>query len=79
MRDSVWVSRGLRDEPLIFFFTHQTWDGVADFLEIGKVPQVRKVPALLRLHGLHGTVVAFKKNAFAIGFVEQRQTEPIRT
>lgn len=51
---------------------------MADFFEAGKIPEVRKIAALLGFHGLDGAVVAGKEFAFAIGFFEQRKTLPIR-
>jgi hypothetical protein len=46
-------------------------------LEIGKVPQVRKIAALLGLDRLHGTIVALEKNTFAVWFFHQRQSKAV--
>ena len=52
---------------------------MADFFKAGKVPEVWKIPALLRLHGLHGAVATFEKNALTIQLVEQGEAKTIRT
>jgi len=52
-------------------------NGVADFFEAGKIPAIWKITTLLRFHGLHATIVAVEKNAFAVGFVLQDQTAPV--
>ena len=70
--------RGLRHEPFVFFLADMARDGVAGFFKAGKIPEVRKVAALLRLDGLHRAVVALQKNAFAIRLVQQCQSAPIR-
>ena len=62
---------------LEFLVADEARDGVAGFLEAGKIPEVRKIPALLRLDGLHGAVVAFQKNAAAIRFFLQGQSAAI--
>jgi hypothetical protein len=47
------------------------------FLEAGKIPEVRKIPALLRFHGLHGAVVALQENALAIRLFLQGESLPV--
>lgn len=49
---------------------------MADFFEAGKIQPIREIAVLLRFHGLHATIVALKKNAFAVGLVLQGQTAP---
>ena len=44
---------------------------MADFLEAGKVPEIRKRAALIGLHWLHRTVVPVEENAFAVRLVLQ--------
>ena len=51
---------------------------MTDFLEAGKVPEVRKIAALLRLYGLDGTIVADEELTFAVGLFEQRKPFAIR-
>jgi len=63
--------------PVIFCRADFEGDGMAGFFKAGEIPQVRKLPALLRLHGLHGAILAFKKNALAVWFFQQRQTSVI--
>src|SRR6185503_1417732 len=65
------------DQSRIFLGVHKARDGVAGFLEAGEVPQVRKIPALLRLHRLNGAIVAVEKDAFAAGFLFERQAAAI--
>ena len=50
---------------------------MADFFEAGKIPEIRKFAALLRLHRLHGAVFTFQKNALAIRFLQQRKSAPV--
>lgn len=50
---------------------------MTSLFKAGEVPQIRKITALLRLHGLHGTVVAFEKNALTIGLLRQRKAAAI--
>jgi hypothetical protein len=52
-------------------------DRAAQFVGGGVSPQVRKVPALLRLHRLDGAVVAHEEDACAAGFFLQGQSAPI--
>ncbi len=49
------------------------WDRAADILEAGEVPEIWKIPALLRLDSLHGTIIANQENTFAIGLLLQSQ------
>ena len=53
-------------------------NGVTDFFEAGKVPEVREFAALLRFHGLNDAIFAFEKNARAIRPLLKRQTATIR-
>lgn len=62
-----------------FFGRNIAWNRMANPLEAGKVPKIRKVSALLRFHRLDGTVVADEKRTFAIRFFEQRKPTAIRT
>jgi len=66
-----------RDTTLEFLFADQARDGLAGLLKAGKIPEVRKITALLRLDGLHGAVVAFQKDAAAIRFFLQGQSAAI--
>ena len=59
------------NELFIFLFADQLWNGVALLFEPGKVPEVGELAALLRFGGLHGAVIAFKKNALAIRFFSE--------
>jgi hypothetical protein len=56
----------LRDTALIFRRADFARNRATDFFKAGKVPEVRKVAALLRLHGLHGAVVALHENASTV-------------
>jgi hypothetical protein len=67
----------LSDAPLIFRLADFARDGVANFLEVGNIPEVRKIAALLRLDVLNGAIVAFQKNAAAVRFFLQRQSAAI--
>jgi len=67
----------LSDEPREFLLADEARKGVAGLLEAGKVPEVRKIAALLRLDGLHGAVFAVEKNAFAVWFFLQGQPAPV--
>jgi hypothetical protein len=53
------------------------WDGAAGFLEAREVPQVRKIPALLRLHRLDGTIVDVEEDTLATGFLFEGQATSI--
>ena len=64
-------------ESAILFLRNQVGQRTARLLEAGEVPQVRKVPALLRLHWLHGAVLTVEEDAFAIRLVHQRQAAPV--
>lgn len=61
------------DSALVFRFADFAREGVADFFEAGKIPQVGEIFALLRFHWLHGASFAFQKNAGAIRLFHQRQ------
>src|SRR5258706_3706244 len=66
-----------RDASRIFLGVQEARNRTAGFLEAREVPQVRKIPALLRLHGLNGTVVATEEHTFAVGLLIERQAAPI--
>ena len=66
-----------RDEPLEFLLADEARDGLADFFKAGKIPEVRKIAALLRLDGLHRAIAAFQKNATASRFFLQGQSAAI--
>src|ERR1700690_1195862 len=63
----------------LFVFRRADFAGnrVADFLKAGKVPWIWKIAALLRLHGLQGTVDAFQENAPAIRLFLQGESLPV--
>lgn len=50
---------------------------MTNFFEAGKIPEIRKITALLRLHGLDRAIVAMEKNTFAIRLLLQGKTTPI--
>ncbi|HTY88554.1 MAG TPA: hypothetical protein VMB80_13890 [Candidatus Acidoferrum sp.] len=66
-----------RDAALIFVLGNFAREGMADFFEAGEIPQVRKLAALPRFDGLNGAVVAFQKNAGAVGFLLEGQSQPV--
>jgi hypothetical protein len=66
-----------RDAALIFFLADFARNGVANFFEAGKIPKIRKFAAFLRFYRLDGAVVAFEKNAGAIGVFLERKTATI--
>ena len=68
----------LRNATLVFFLSDCARNGVADFFEAGKIPEIRKFAAFLRFYRLDGAVVAFEKNAGAIGFFLEREPATIR-
>ena len=55
----------------VFICADFTRDGSAEFVGIRVSPQVWEVPALLRLHGLNGAVIADQKHAGATGLFLQ--------
>jgi len=71
--------RGRLDAPTPFVRTHLPRNGMADFLEAGKIPKIREVAALLGLHRLDGAIIADQELTFAIRLFKQRQTFAIRT
>lgn len=70
-------SRGGLDSGFVFLLGNVTWNRMADLFETGKIPQVRKVTALLWFHRLHSAVFSFEEDAFAVGFVDQCQAVSI--
>jgi hypothetical protein len=71
------ASRGRRHEPDIFPGVHKAGNGATGFLEAGEVPQVRKVPALLRFHRLNRAITAVKEHALSVVFFCQRKPASI--
>ena len=51
---------------------------MADLFKARKVPEVRKIPALLRLHGLNAAIIAQQKDTLAVGLFLQNQSATIR-
>jgi len=51
---------------------------MTDLFESGKVPEIRKIAALLRLDRLDRTIVAHEKFALTIGLFAQRQPATVR-
>lgn len=52
-------------------------NGPADFLKSWKIPEIGKIFALLRLHGLHRTIFTVQKDALMIWLFLQGQTLPV--
>ena len=50
---------------------------MTDFLEAGKIPEIGKLAALLRLDGLDRAIVAFQKNTGAVRLLPQGQPATI--
>src|SRR5882724_166202 len=67
----------LGDESRKFFVADKTRNGAAGFLEAGKIPEIRKIPALLRLDRLHGAIFAVEENALAIWFFLQGKSATV--
>ena len=65
------------DAPLIFRLADFARGGSANLLKARKIPEIRKITALLRLDGLHGADAVFKKNAGIIGHFLQCQSAAI--
>ena len=65
------------DAPLVFRLGDFARKGFAGLLKAGKIPQIRKIAALLRLDGLHGAVIAVQKNATAVLLFLQGQSATI--
>ena len=65
------------DAPLVFRLGDFARKGFAALLKAGKIPQIRKIAALLRLDGLHGAVIGVQKNATAVRLFLQGQTATI--
>ena len=70
---SLVAAGGLGNEARVFLGSDLMWDGPAGLLEPWKIPQVREIPALLRLDRLNGAVCSFEKHAGAIGILGQGQ------
>ena len=75
----VLVSRlfDLRDTAFMFGLADFARERPAGLLEAGKIPEVRKITALLRLHRLHRAIFAFQKNARAVRLFLQGQPAAI--
>jgi hypothetical protein len=67
----------LGDEPRKFFIADEARNGMASFLEAWKIPEIRKIAALLRLDRLHGAIFAVEKNALTILFFLQGKSATI--
>ena len=63
--------RGLGNQLHVFSLRDFAWDGAAMCVSLGMPPQVREIPALLRLHGLNGAIVTGKKHAHTIRLLLQ--------
>ena len=68
-----------RHPPLVFRLANFARNRVAGFFKAGKIPEVRKFFALLRLDGLDGAAFACQKNARAIWLLLERQSAAIPT
>jgi hypothetical protein len=68
-----------RDAAFVFRRTDFAGQGVTDFFKAGKIPEIRKFLALLRLDGLDGATFAFQKNARAIRLFLKRQSASVVT
>src|SRR5580765_5654205 len=62
------VPLGARDPEarLPFLLAHFTRDCAANLFKTGEVPAIWKIPALLRLDWLDGTVVSIQKYTFSV-------------
>src|ERR1051325_8665488 len=75
---AAWRADGGAQHPApILLRTDDPRHRLANLLETGEIPEIRKIPALLRLHRLHGAIVAVEKNALAVWLVRQRQADSI--
>jgi hypothetical protein len=68
---------GFCQQSLILLVADQLRNSVANFLEPGKVPQIWKGSALLRLDRLDRAIVSIQKNALPIGFFGKCQPLPV--
>jgi len=57
----------LGDPPVKFCRAQFNGNGSADLRGAREIPEIREIPALLRLDRLDHAIVARQKNAFAIG------------
>src|SRR5690606_38256384 len=73
----VTATGGGLHQPPPFMGADFARDGSAMLLEAGEVPQVGEVAALLRLDRLDAAILAVEEDAFAIGFVEQREAAAV--
>src|SRR5688572_11516882 len=64
-------------EFLVFYAAHDSRDGLALLFEAREVPEVGEVAALLRLDRLDRAIDPFQEDAFAIGFLREREPLPI--
>ncbi len=64
-------------QSLVFFLLHHFRQRLADFFKARKIPEIRKIAALLRLDRLDRAVISIQKNTFAIGLIVQRESAPV--
>ena len=61
------------DSLHVFIKVHEVRPGVALLFKAGKTPEIRKIPALLRLDRLDGALNSIKKKTFAVFLFNQRK------
>ena len=71
------ASSALSNQAHVFVFADFTWNGATMILRAGVSPQIRKVAALLRLHGLHGAGVTLQEHTCATGSFLQGKSAPV--
>jgi len=64
-------------EFLVFCTAHDPRDGLALLFEAGEVPEIREIAALPRLDRLDRAIDPFQEDAFAIGFLREREPLPV--
>lgn len=69
----------LRQAPCVFRGADFAGNRVTDFFEAGKIPEIGKLAALLRLDRLDRAIVAFQKNTGAVRLFPQGQSAAIPT
>jgi hypothetical protein len=70
-------ARRREEKTSVFFLANHAWNRMACFLEAGKIPKIRKAPALLRFHWLNRTIVSIQEHAFTVGLFFEGQPTPI--
>src|SRR5438552_12053579 len=65
--------RGLGQQAAVVLIVHPARDCMADLIESGKVPTVRKIPASLRFDGLNRAIVAVEENTRAVRLFLQHE------